>query len=321
MLIIYSMIEILLAAFNGEKYIKNQIRSILAGSFQDFHITVRDDGSTDGTVSIVKHMVSRYPEKLRLISGGTPTGSATGNFMQMLHDLPEDTEYVMFCDQDDLWSRHKISDSLSYLKDMEAIYGVDKPLLMHTDLMVVNEEGSLISRSLIEYMQLPRTDDLKHLLLQNSVTGCTVLFNRPLLSLLKRAFGHPEIIIHDHFAAVLAAALGHVGCLKIPTVKYRQHEENVVGAANAKSLSYKLARFKRGRLAFLASMEDTYRQARLIAELYPEEVFSMNDEDRRLLIGYGDLIDKPREERVSFFRANDMYKRSFTRAVMQMFWC
>ena len=314
------MIEILLASYNGEKYIKKQIRSILANSCQDFHITVRDDGSSDNTVSVVRALAQKYPDKLSLYTG-TPTGSATGNFMQMVHDLPEDTEYVMFADQDDIWSRHKLADSLSFLRDMEQRHGADAPLLMHTDLLVTNAEGRVISNSLIEYMQLPLKDDLKHLLLQNSVTGCTILFNNALLRLMKRACGRNDLIIHDHFAAVLAAAFGHVDCLRIPTVKYRQHGDNEVGASNAKSLTYKFQRLKRGKAEFQKSMDDGYKQAALLLSLYPDQVENMRDEERSLLTGYASLLDMTHRERVKFFRKREMYKRSFTRMIMQMFWC
>ena len=314
------MIEILLAAYNGEKYIKKQIRSILANSEQDFHITVRDDGSSDRTAEIVQKLADKYPDKLTLVKDGKPTGSAAGNFMEMVRTLPEDTEYVMFADQDDIWSRYKIGDSLFLIKDMEQAYGTEAPLLVHTDLMVVDENEQIISRSLIEYMQLPYKDDLKHLLLQNSVTGCTILMNNALLKLLKRACDSDEIIIHDHYAAVLAAAFGHVGCVRIPTVKYRQHGDNEVGASDAKSLSYKMRRLKRGKKEFANSMDAGYKQAALLVSLYPEEVAKMSEADRELLTGYAELIKKTHKERVKFFRKHEMYKRSFSRMIMQMIW-
>ncbi len=315
------MVEILLATYNGEKYIKRQLASIFAGTYTDFHITVRDDGSADNTVSILKSLQKRCGDRLSVCYDGEPTGSACGNFMKMIDDLPDDVSYVMFADQDDLWSRYKIEDSMELMQQLEFEHGMNTPLLVHTDLMVMDENEKVISRSLIEYMKLPTHDTLPELLLQNSVTGCTVLFNNALLQLLKRACTEEHLIMHDHFAAVVAAAFGKVACLNKSTVKYRQHSENVVGASNATSLSYKLSRLKRGKEAFRKSMNDGYEQAELLLKLYPDKVRDMNPADRELLEEYAALSHATHKERVRFFRDSELYKRSFTRAVMQMIWC
>jgi hypothetical protein len=138
--------------------------------------------------------------------------------------------YIMYCDQDDIWLPHKIEITFARMKEMEKEFGKDIPLLVHTDLKVVNENLDLLSESLWRYqLSDPRRGStLNRLLLMNVATGCSIMINRPLLNLALPI--PPEAMMHDWWLALVAAAFGHIGYVPESTAMYRQHGANDTGA-------------------------------------------------------------------------------------------
>lgn len=315
------MIDILLAAYNGEAYIKEQILSILAQTRKDFRLVIRDDGSSDKTVQVIEQLLNEQGalDRAKILSDGQKSGSAKNNFMRLLKS--SDAEYVMFSDQDDIWEPDKILDSMERMERAEKKYGKEMPILLHTDLYVMGEDETILSDSLIEYMNLPKRDSLKNLLLQNSVTGCTVLMNQSATKLMKMADETGDFVIHDHFAAVLIALFGKVICLKKPEVRYRQHAENVIGASDARSFRYRMRRFLRGRKEFRKDMDDCYKQAGYILTQYKDKLDMVPQEKRELIEGFSALVDKKSGVKRRFFRDNNMYKRGRIKKIMQILWC
>lgn len=220
-------VEVLLATYNGAAYISEQIDSILAQNDPHVTITVRDDGSTDETPRILLEYQTRYPKRIQVL----PTAQNLGTLGNFAHLLDASTAaYVMFSDQDDVWVSTKISQSLAAMKDLESRHGEDRPLLVHTDLSVVDEHLRLIHDSYRSYTRLDPHKGIRwsRLLTQNAVTGCTMLANRPLVAL---AAPIPEAaVMHDWWLALVAAAFGAIGYVAKPTILYRQHQSNSVGA-------------------------------------------------------------------------------------------
>jgi len=151
-----------------------------------------------------------------------------------------------------------------------AQYGKDTPLLVHTDLRVVDEKLSERKPSLIRMLNLnAKRDKLNQLLSQNIVTGCTMMVNRALLQMCQCI---PEgAVMHDWWLALIAAAFGHIGFLDEPTVLYRQHGRNEIGAKDAGSLVYIFKQVKE-RLSVKRSLINTYAQSAAFASLYGEEL-------------------------------------------------
>lgn len=131
-------VDILLATWNGERYLAEQIDSILAQSYSNWRLLIRDDGSSDGTRDIIGRYVSENPERLELIEGGAPGLGACGNFAYLMAHATSD--YVMFCDQDDVWLPHKAERLLEEMQRLEEQHGTDQPLLVHSDLKVVGPD-------------------------------------------------------------------------------------------------------------------------------------------------------------------------------------
>jgi len=220
-------IDIVLATYNGAPYLASQIDSLLAQGYTDWRLLLRDDCSNDTTPLFLEKYAERYPHKISLLPSGERKG-AMANFGTLLEQTT--APYVMFCDQDDLWDRDKIALTLAKMHSLEKTMGKETPLLVHTDLRVVDRYLHPIAPSFWRYAHLypEKTVTLAQLMTQNVVTGCTSLVNR---ALLQRGLPLPEeAIMHDWWFALVATAVGAVGIVDKDTIAYRQHAHNVLGA-------------------------------------------------------------------------------------------
>jgi len=220
-------VQIVLATYNGARFLPAQLDSIFAQ--QDFfsEILIGDDGSTDTTSDVISAYTSRYPGKIRIIKKKSGQKGAAANFSNLL--ACSDADFVLLSDQDDVWDKDKIEKLVSHMRGLEAQHGAEKPLLVHSDLRVVDEQLRQISPSLFAYQNLDKTlSSLGDCLCQNSVTGCTVLVNRSLIKLSLPVA--PDAIMHDWWLALVASAFGKIEFLDRPFIRYRQHSSNTLGA-------------------------------------------------------------------------------------------
>lgn len=302
------MITVLLAVYNGEKYLREQINSLLNQTVKDIKIIIRDDGSTDLSKDIIKEYREKYPFVITEICG-EPQKSASGNFSQLLYNCDDD--YIMFCDQDDVWMPQKIEKTLEAMKIAE---GTDKktPVLVHSDLTVTDADLNVISNSFFAFQKLyPQSITLSQLLVQNYVTGCTVMINRALKEKCKKI---PETcIMHDWWLAIAAQIFGKIVCISQPLIYYRQHSNNQVGAKASYGLSYirrKLATLNEVRKNY----NDTYTQAASVLEMYSEK---MSQDNRRLLEIYISIPQKNKFERIRIMRKYGFKKCTPLRVIGQ----
>lgn len=220
-------VEVLLATYNGGKFLPAQIDSILNQTFKDYRILIRDDGSTDNTLEIVKSYAERFPEKITLLEISTVLQSPTHNFSTLIEN--SSAPYLLLSDQDDIWLPNKIAISLDKLRQLERQTSTTHPLLVHTDLKVVQHNLNEISPSFLSFSGLnPSRNKFNNLLIQNIITGCTIIFNRSLANLATPI--PPDAQMHDWWLALAAGAFGKIDFVEIPTVLYRQHEDNTLGA-------------------------------------------------------------------------------------------
>ncbi|MHB1657181.1 MAG: glycosyltransferase family 2 protein [Burkholderiales bacterium] len=221
------MIDILLATYNGERFIAEQIDSILAQSVKDWRLLIRDDGSSDASVSIIRCYAHDFPEKIFFNQDNERNLGPTQNFSRLMASAT--APYVMFCDQDDIWLPDKIQKSLSKLQKMESQYGIATPLLVYTDLSVCDEHGKIVADSYWRFQRInPRVAlHPAGALVQDNATGNTFIFNRALNKL--AAPVPPEMIGHDWWVALIALYVGKIDYLADSTLRYRQHSANVSG--------------------------------------------------------------------------------------------
>lgn len=256
------MVDILLATFNGELFIEEQIQSILNQTFNDWILIVRDDGSSDRTREIISRYSLKYPDKIINIQDGLPSGSAKNNFLSLLKHSKN--KYIMFCDQDDIWLPNKIEQSLKAIQKEEK-HNLNVPILIHSDLTVVNENGAIICASLYEMQNINMSyfNRVERLLVQNAITGCTMMINRALAE--KLGTIPNDAIMHDWWIALHAIVFGKIVYLKDSQILYRQHVSNTVGAKDTRSIAY-ITRQLRNIKGMKDNINQTYHQARALHE-------------------------------------------------------
>jgi len=226
------LVIVLLSTFNGEKHLAEQIYSILNQSHPNIKIICRDDGSHDATTSVLENFSNSSPDKLILLKDQLGNIGIKRSFSLLLEfaaaTFNESNHYFALADQDDIWVTDKISISLSAMMELEKEF-IDSPLLVHSDLRVVDDFGTTMSEHMSSYQGLrPQRDQLMSQLLSNTLTGCTALINR---TLLKKCIPIPDnCVMHDHWISIVASAFGHRHFIQESLVEYRQHAGNAVGA-------------------------------------------------------------------------------------------
>lgn len=281
-------IDILMAVYNGADYILDQLHSLMEQTYPHFRIIIRDNCSQDQTVSLIEEFSRSHPGKIKLIKGTENLG-ALGNFATLV-DYAE-AHYIMFSDADDKWLPSKVGDTLALMQKNESLYGKETPLLIHTDLRVVDRDLKTLGSSFWSYSKLKPDAALSfnRLLVHNVVTGCTMMINRPLLNL--AAPIPKEAIMHDWWLALTASAFGKIDYLPLPTILYRQHGRNDTGAKNWRSLSTYAAAFKKassteGRKQMRSLLIRTIRQSSVFLARYGRQC---NPKERLLLESYAKL--------------------------------
>lgn len=228
-------IAVLMATYNGEKYIEQQIESIRKQSNQEWELFIRDDGSNDKTISIIKEY-TKIDNRIHFYDDNDKHLGAKNSFMRLLDVV--DAELYMFCDQDDVWLPSKIEHSLKLLEASKAEHP-DKPIIVHTDVTVVDGELKELSKSYWKsaHINPERYKTYNYLSILNCVQGTTMLFNKQ-----AKEVCYPlakDIRMHDFWVATRVIKNGGIiATLYEQTVLYRQHTNNVYGVSFGDSLKF-----------------------------------------------------------------------------------
>ncbi len=230
-----SLIAILMATYNGEKFIKEQIDSILQQTNSDWCLFINDDGSFDKTISIIKEFQDRYPSKIYLLEFQSKGLGATRNFMTLLENV--ESKYYMFSDQDDVWLPTKIQRSLAEMNSA-AKHSKLMPIIIHTDLTVVDASLNIVASSFYKYRNVnpEKYISFNYLGIANAVTGCTMLFNDEAKQITLKS--GVELHWHDWTIAVNVSKFGKIQYLNESTIYYRQHQNNTIGGQKANLKSF-----------------------------------------------------------------------------------
>lgn len=221
---------ILLSTHNGAAFLPDQLASLRAQQRRDWHLLVRDDGSGDATADLLHAAAARDGRVEWLPADGRRLGarSSFGELMRLAGD--REAQRVAFCDQDDVWRPDKLARQCAALDDLERIHGSDTPLLVHSDLAVVDATLRRRHRSMMALQRIRRPADAPPLTLlaQNHIPGCATLCNRAALAL---AVPVPAAAwMHDWWLALCVEFAGVRRYLPDALVQYRQHGGNVTGA-------------------------------------------------------------------------------------------
>jgi glycosyltransferase involved in cell wall biosynthesis len=224
------MVDILLATYNGERYLSQQIDSIINQTYNNWRIVARDDCSSDDSVRILLEYKSKLKDRFIIIKNNNKNIGPAFNFIELLRN--SSAPYCMFCDQDDYWLHDKIELSINKLATHSSV-----PALIYTDLEVVDQELNLLDRSLLEIEKIkPRDLYYKSIIIHNKITGCTVAINAKLRDIALSG-NISYIIMHDWYLAAIASLCGIIDHINKPTILYRQHKNNTIGI-KIKNLGY-----------------------------------------------------------------------------------
>ncbi|MFT4153290.1 glycosyltransferase family 2 protein [Parafilimonas sp.] len=264
-------VNILLASYNGEKFIAAQIDSIVNQTHQNWQLYIRDDGSTDNTLKIIREYERKFAG-IHVINDNYGNVGSCQNFSLLTTSVKNGNEYTMFCDQDDVWMPGKIEITLKEMLNAEKLYGKDYPLLVHTNFLYADEKLKPIKSK--ENFQPNKTrTELANLLCQNHVKGCTQLINKKLLDLV--GADPPAAENHDYWVALVASAFAKVIYINEKTMLYRQHGENISTQFNDDSFIKRFRRILIERKNF-QDIESKRKMAFAFKEIYYDRLSTEN---------------------------------------------
>ena len=293
-------VHLICPVHNGAPFLGEFLHSLAAQTHTDWRLWVLDDASRDDSAALVRAGAAADPRVVLLeptvaphdgatsaaTNAPTPRGAAAA-FAWLWDALPPDADYVMFADQDDVWLPDKITQALAAMQAAEATRA--GPVLVHTDAVVVDATLRQIAPSFWRYAQLtPAPATLQRFVVLNVVTGNTVLLNRALRDRVGRI--PAAAAMHDWWVACVAAAFGRVVAVPTPSVWYRQHGANTIGARDAALPTTPWARLRLAARAIARTTTvrtDIATAARQAEALLAHYGHALPLRDQRFLRAYG----------------------------------
>jgi glycosyltransferase involved in cell wall biosynthesis len=217
-------ISVAMTTYNGEKYLREQLDSILSQSYRIHEIVISDDCSTDNTSNILKEYAFRFHGLLH-INFNVKNLGYTKNFEKTIHLCTGD--YIALCDQDDIWEKDKIKNLFEQ---------IGNNCIIHSDARLIDKNGIIISNSYSRSTHKKIIPTIFDLLLRNYLTGCTTLFTKELYAM---SFPFPDDFYHDWWLAIVAANCNGIAYTSKPLIRYRQHDSNVIGCGRIRNKNFK----------------------------------------------------------------------------------
>lgn len=294
-------VNILLSTYNGEQFLREQIESIRQQTFTTWNLLIRDDGSSDETLAIIADYQAR-DERIRLIDEKSPQNlGVIKSFHRLLtHEI---ADYYFFCDQDDIWLEDKLTLCLEKAKS----YKSTCPLLIYTDLTVVDQSLTVIYESMIKTQSHHPNTKLCQELTENTVTGGTAMINHALAKLWTVT---DKIIMHDWYLALLASACGKLVFLDQTTELYRQHNNNVLGARTWSKRIKGWLKPQQLVAKYWHLITISQEQAKHLLTL------ELSKKDRELVLDFVGLMDKPLFERIQVLKRHHLRKNRWLHTVV-----
>lgn len=222
-------VQILLSTYNGENYLMELLDSILQQTYKNVEILVRDDGSTDNTINLLKKYEMEYPI-IKVIYGKNI--GAKNSFIELIKQADKTKDYYAFADQDDIWLEEKLERAVRKLDSID----IETVILYCSPTILVDKNLNLIHKKVWK----KRKTEFGNALIENIACGCTMVVSNALLQFVCK-YGFPTyLFMHDWFLYMIASAFGKVIYDKEGFVLYRQHDHNAIG--NATTLHKRIKR-------------------------------------------------------------------------------
>lgn len=253
-------VQILLSTYNGERFLPTQLDSLLEQDYPNLDILIRDDGSTDGTISLLQEYADHHPN-ITYIKGENL--GAMGSFFALIQEADLSADYFAFCDQDDYWKKEKIRAAVELLSSHAPSNSqASIPMLYCGKPTLVDVELNQLPTSIAYKEKIP---SFGNSLVENICYGCTTVINRELLQLAKQTIPK-QAIMHDWWLYLLASCWGKVLYDTNSYLLYRQYEGNVVGTKGTylSELNYRLKLLKKRKGQFSKQATEFYQFAEQI---------------------------------------------------------
>lgn len=262
-------VDILVATYNGEKYLREQLDSILNQTYKNIKVIISDDGSKDTTINILREY-EKKDTRIELHIQKENLG-VVKNIEFLLKRVK--SPYYMLADQDDYWMPEKVEKSLEKLKQ-------EKADLVFGDLEVVDENLNTLYPSFNDYMLLTRKikkyiNDYKVNYLYNCVTGCTIFAKKETIEKILPLPTNSKYLIHDYWIGIMVALNGKLAYMPEKHIKYRQHGNNQVGT---EKISHGFKKIKQVRELFINVKLGVFGTYVENNDRFPEEIQKLNKE-------------------------------------------
>lgn len=271
-------VNILMSTYNGEKYLDEQIQSIQAQTYTEWKLLIRDDGSSDRTVDIIKKYVSEDPRIHWINEDESVNLGVIKSFYTLVKY--ETADIYFFSDQDDVWLNDKLASQL----EVFAMESQKQPTMVYMDLTVVNQELQVLNESMVRTQSGHPNTKLYQELTENTVTGGVAGINHALATLWQDT---EDIIMHDWYLALQATAFGKLVYIDKPGELYRQHENNVLGA---RTLNKRVKKWLKPSLLFSTYWSLIKRSQQQARHLLSQ---SLSAEDRELVEAFVTILEQP----------------------------
>lgn len=242
-------IDILMATYNGEKYLREQIDSILEQSYTDFRLLISDDFSTDSTRDILNEYVEKDSRVIVFLQ--SKNLGVVKNFEFLLQKV--ESEYFMFSDQDDIWQKDKVKKSIELMEKTDSD-------LVYTNLEVVDQDLKIVHKSYWKLKgfekKIKKYNNFESLYLNNYITGCTMLVKSKWIDQVLPLPNKSKYILHDYWIALIISRFGKMSYIEEPQVRYRQHIDNRIGS---KRKSDEISNFNEMRDLFIDVKKDHFK--------------------------------------------------------------
>ena len=274
-------IDILMATYNGEKYVAKQIESILNQSYKNIRLVISDDCSKDGTREILKQYENDERVEIHLQKENL---GYIRNFEFLLKQVKN--ELYMLSDQDDVWLEEKVEKSLETLKKENAdmVFG---------DLEVVDEDLKTIYPSFGDFMLLNRKikkqiNNYELNYLYNCVTGCTILSKKEFIEKILPVPYKSKYVAHDHWMGLMVSLYGKMVYMPEKYIKYRQHGNNQIGTDK---ISHKFTKLDQVRNLFIEVKLGVFGTYVENNNRFPEEIQQLNTK----ALNYYKMLEKKKK--------------------------
>ena len=287
-------VAILLCAYQGQKFIQEQLDSFTSQTFKDWQLYISDDHSDDNTLEIIKQFKIKTNDD-RIIYTGPQSGFAS-HFFSLTEHSNINADFYAWSDQDDIWRKHKLTRAVKWLEKQPK----NRPAVFCSRTCLVNEHNKIIGFSPL--FEKPKT--FKNALVQNVGGGNTMVFNQKARDLFLKVEKEFEIISHDWLMyQIVSSCGGEVFYDFSPLVRYRQHDSNAVGQNNTW-----MARYKRFRMILKGRYRYWNHQNIQILESLKSE---LTPENYKTLKMWTTLRQSSLIKRICLLRKSGIYRQTF----------